>query len=176
MKRSSQRKARQSHARPGNARASHARMDRYVPTIREFATRDALFHEAVAKKIALHSTDEKVLRLLGADAMTAGDLVSHTGLTGAAVTALVDRLVDLGYVTRKRDTGDRRKVVIRAVSGRLRDIDGLYGGLRGALQALLAKYDDTEFGAIMDFLKRATETMAEQTEKLAGIAHKVKAR
>ncbi len=143
-------------------------MDRYVPLIREFATRDALFHDAMARTIGLHSTDEKVLRLLGADAMTAGDLVNHTGLTGAAVTALVDRLINLGYVTRERDPGDRRKVVIRTVSAKLRDIDHLYGGLRGALQALLSKYDNAEFTAIMDFLSRATATMAEQTEKLAG--------
>src|SRR5580704_2878027 len=143
MKRSSQRKS---------------RMDRYVPLIREFATRDALFHEAVAKKIDLHSTDEKVLRLLGADAMTAGDLVNYTGLTGAAVTALVDRLVNLGYVTRERDIGDRRKVVIRAVSTKLGDINELYGGLRGALQALLAGYDNAEFAAIISFLAGATET------------------
>ncbi len=147
-----------------------SRMERYVPQIREFATRDALFHDAVARTIGLHSTDEKVLRLLGADAMTAGDLVDHTGLTGAAVTALVDRLVALGYVTRERDLHDRRKVVIRAVSGKLRDINRLYGGLRGALQALLAKYGAAEFEAIMDFLANATATMAEQTEKLAGDA------
>ena len=143
------------------------RMDRYVPLIREFATRDALFHDAMARTIGLHSTDEKVLRLLGADTMTAGDLVHHTGLTGAAVTALVDRLVALGYVTRERDTGDRRKVVIRAVAAKLRDINHLYSGLRGALQALLSRYDNAEFAAIMDFLTRATATMAEQTEKVA---------
>jgi DNA-binding MarR family transcriptional regulator len=145
-----------------------ARMDRYVPLIREFATRDALFHDTVARTIGLHPTDEKVLRLLGADAMTAGDLVHHTGLTGAAVTALVDRLVNLGYVTRERDLKDRRKVVIRTVGTRLRDINRLYGGLRDALQALLAKYDSTEFAAIMDFLSCATATMAAQTEKLTG--------
>src|ERR1700688_9787 len=122
-----------------------SRMERYVPLIREFATRDALFHDAVARTIGLHATDEKVLRLLGADAMAAGDLVRHTGLSGAAVTALVDRLVNLGYVTRERDTSDRRKVTIRTVSARLRDINHLYGGLRGALQALLSKYDPAEF-------------------------------
>jgi DNA-binding MarR family transcriptional regulator len=144
------------------------RMNRYVPLIREFAARDGLFHEAAAKAIGMHSTDEKVLRLLGADALTAGDLVSHTGLTGAAVTALVDRLVRLGYVTRERDLSDRRKVVIRAVHARLRDINQLYGGLRGALQALLAKYDTAEFETIMDFLTNATAAMAEQTEILAG--------
>ena len=144
------------------------RMDRYVPLIREFAARDGLFHEAVAKAIGMHSTDEKVLRLLGADSLTAGDLVSHTGLTGAAVTALVDRLVRLGYVTRERDMSDRRKVVIRAVHARLRDINQLYGGLRSALQALLAEYDTAEFETIMDFLTSATAAMAEQTEILAG--------
>src|SRR5580698_5453350 len=149
-------------------RRTDRRMDRYVPLIREFAARDGLFHEAVARTIGLHSTDEKVLRLLGPDAMTAGDLVSHTGLTGAAVTALVDRLINLGYVTRERDTGDRRKVVIRTVSAKLRDINQLYGGLRGALQALLAKYDTAEFETIMDFLENATAAMAEQTEKLSG--------
>src|ERR1700729_3030337 len=130
----------------------NARMDRYVPLIREFATRDALFHDAVARTIGMHSTDEKVLRLLGADTMTAGDLVSHTGLTGAAVTALVDRLIKLGYVTRERDTCDRRKVVIRAVNAKLGDINQLYGGLRGTLQALLSKYGNDEFAAIMNFL------------------------
>lgn len=147
-----------------------SRMDRYVPLIREFAARDALFHEAVARTVGLHSTDEKVLRLLGPDALTAGDLVSHTGLTGAAVTALVDRLVGLGYVTRERDTGDRRKVVIRAVSAKLRDINRLYGGLRGTLQILLSKYDTAEFEAIMDFLANVTEIMAEQTDRLNGSA------
>src|SRR5580698_5512239 len=146
MKRSSRQNSR-------TDRRAERRMDRYVPLIREFAARDGLFHEAVARTIGLHSTDEKVLRLLGADALTAGDLVSHTGLTGAAVTALVDRLVGLGYVTRERDTDDRRKVVIRAVSGKLRDINSLYGGLRDALQTLLSKYDNTEFEAIMDFLE-----------------------
>src|ERR1700744_4052001 len=123
------------------ASRTERRMDRYVPLIREFAARDGLFHEAVAKTIGLHSTDEKVLRLLGSDAMTAGDLVSHTGLTGAAVTALVDRLIKFGYVTRERDANDRRKVVIRAVNAKLSDINQLYGGLRSALQALLSKYD-----------------------------------
>jgi DNA-binding MarR family transcriptional regulator len=154
----------------------NARMERYVPLIRAFATRDALFHEAVAKKIDLHSTDEKVLRLLGPDAMTAGDLVSHTGLTGAAVTALVDRLVAFGYVTRERDGNDRRKVVIRAVSSKLREIDHLYSGLRGGLQTLLSKYDAAEFDAIMDFLTSAAATMAEQTEKLTDGAKARKSR
>jgi DNA-binding MarR family transcriptional regulator len=149
---------------------STPRMDRYIPLIREFATRDELLHDAVARKVGLHPTDEKVLRLLGKDTMTAGDLVNYTGLTGAAVTALVDRLVSLGYVTRERDTDDRRKVTIRAVSARLQEINRLYSGLNAAMQALLSDYDGAEFAVIVDYLTRATKVLAEQTRKLRGEA------
>lgn len=151
--------------------ASSPRMERYVPLIREFAARDHLFHDAVARRLGLHPTDEKVLRVLGRDAMTAGDLVDYTGLTGAAVTALVDRLEALGYVTRERDAGDRRKVTIRAVIAKQREIDRLYDGLNAAMQALLSKYAGAEFEIIADYLSRATQALAEQTGRLnAGAA------
>jgi DNA-binding MarR family transcriptional regulator len=146
------------------------RMGRYVPLIREFAARDELFHDAVARKLGLHPTDEKVLRLLGEDATTAGDLVHYTGLTGAAVTALVDRLEQLGYVTRERDTGDRRKVTIRAVGAKLRDINRIYKSLHDAMELMLSKYDDGEFAIVADYLTRTTRVLAEQTTKLSGAA------
>lgn len=148
--------------------ASSPRMLRYVPLIREFAARDELFHDAVARKLGLHPTDEKVLRLLGANAMTAGDLVAYTGLTGAAVTALVDRLETLGYATRERDSDDRRRVTIRAVTAKLRDINRLYAGLHAAMQTLLADYDDAEFAVVTDYLMRSTQVLAEETVKLSG--------
>jgi DNA-binding MarR family transcriptional regulator len=145
-----------------------SRMNDYVPLIREFATRDALFHDAVARKLGLHSTDEKVLRLLGDAALTAGDLVAYTGLTGAAVTALIDRLESLGYVTRERDSDDRRRVTIRAVGAKLREINRLYGELHAAMDTLLAQYDNAEFAIVIDFLGATATTLAEQTAKLAG--------
>jgi DNA-binding MarR family transcriptional regulator len=152
-------------------------MDRYIPLIREFAARDELFHDAVARRLGLHSTDEKVLRLLGDKALTAGDLVAYTGLTGAAVTALVDRLEKLGYVTRLRDAEDRRKVAIRAVQTRLREINGLYNGLHDAMQTLLAKYPAGDFAVIVDYLTRTTRILAEQAAKVGGeAAPKQKAR
>jgi len=142
-------------------------MQRYVPLIREFAARDEFLHDAVARRLGLHSTDEKVLRLLGEDAMTAGELADHTGLTGAAVTALVDRLEALGYVTRERDAADRRKVTIRAVRMRLRQINALYRDLHNAIDALLSRYSSTEFSIIVDYLTRTTKIFAEETRKLA---------
>jgi DNA-binding MarR family transcriptional regulator len=145
---------------------STPRMDHYVPLIREFAARDELFHDAVARKLGLHPTDEKVLRLLGQRAVTAGDLASYMGLTGAAVTALVDRLESLGYVRRERDGDDRRRVNIRAVTAKLRKINRIYGGLHAAMKALLAEYDSAEFAIVVDYLTRTTRVLADQARKL----------
>jgi MarR family transcriptional regulator, organic hydroperoxide resistance regulator len=148
-------------------RVSSARMERYVPVIREFATRDHLLHDAAARRLGVHPTDEKVLHLLAGRALTAGDLVGYTGLTGAAVTALIDRLETQGFVTRERDQDDRRKVTVRAVSAKARELDRLYDGVGGAMEALLVTYDSAEFAAIIDFLVNATAVFAEQTGKIA---------
>ena len=67
---------------------SNNRMDRYVPVVIEYAARIVLFHTAAAQRLGLHPTDLKCLRLLGHKTMTAGELAQHTGLTGAAGTAL----------------------------------------------------------------------------------------
>ncbi|HEX4409683.1 MAG TPA: MarR family transcriptional regulator [Xanthobacteraceae bacterium] len=141
-------------------------MEHYVPLIREFAARDELFHDAVARKLGLHPTDEKVLRLLGQQTVSAGDLADYMGLTGAAVTAMVDRLETLGYVTRERDGADRRRVKIRAVPAKLASINRIYRGLHAAMDAMLADYNEAEFKTVVDYLTRTTKVLAEQTRKL----------
>src|SRR6202021_1106145 len=105
-----------------------------IPLAREFSARIVLFHEAVGESVGLNATDVKVLRLLGNVSMTAGQLAGSIGLTGAAVTALVDRLEAAGYATRERDEVDRRRVTIRAVPAKMRRIDRLsdaHGAERG---------------------------------------------
>src|ERR1700733_5963301 len=129
-------------------RAMSSRIDRYIPLVREFSARVVLFHETVAERLGLHVTDVKVLRLLGTDELTPGRLVEHTGLTGAAVTAVVDRLEAAGYVTRTRDAEDRRRVTIRAVPAKLRQLDRLYEGQQSEMTKLLARYTATEVATI----------------------------
>src|SRR5271155_898733 len=45
--------------------------------------------------------------------ITAGELRQRMGLSGAAITYLVDRMMASGHVTRESDPGDRRKVILR---------------------------------------------------------------
>lgn len=45
--------------------------------------------------------------------MTAGDLRKNMGLSGAAITYLVERMAENGHLRREVDPSDRRKVILR---------------------------------------------------------------
>ena len=45
--------------------------------------------------------------------MTSGDLSQRMGLSGAAITYLVDRLIESGHIRRDSHPADRRKVILR---------------------------------------------------------------
>ena len=125
-----------------------------------------MFHSAVARKLGLHATDLKGLRLLGNESMSAGALGEQTGLTGAAVTALIDRLEKAGYVVRERGADDRRRITVHAVPEKLREVDSLYEGQHARMSKLLSKYSADEFSVIADFLEQTTEVLAEEAKKL----------
>jgi predicted transcriptional regulator len=62
----------------------------------------------------LNMTDHKCLGFLldAGEPITPGQLAGLTGLTTGAITGIVDRLEDAGFVRRKRDPKDRRRVII----------------------------------------------------------------
>jgi DNA-binding MarR family transcriptional regulator len=65
---------------------------------------------AASNDLQLSSRDSGVLAHLDETRPTApADLTRHLGVTASTLSALVDRLVDLGYVQRKRNDGDGRR-------------------------------------------------------------------
>jgi DNA-binding MarR family transcriptional regulator len=145
---------------------SNSRMQVYVPVIRKFAARLVLFHASVASALGLNVTDVHTLRLLREDSMSAGELSKQLGLTGAAVTALIDRLEEAGYVERRRDVEDRRRVTVHAKPMKLKTIDALYADQGARMEKLLSKYGQDEFRVIVDFLQRTTDVLAEGVKTL----------
>jgi DNA-binding MarR family transcriptional regulator len=141
-------------------------MKQYIPLAQEFAGRVISFHSAVAESLGLHATDLRALRLLAARPMTAGALGEGLRLTGAATTALIDRLERTGYVVRERDAVDRRKVTIHATLEKLREVDEAYGGIQAKMSNVLSIYSAEEFSVIADFLKRAARALADETAKM----------
>jgi len=66
----------------------------------------------------LRSTDlHALLHLMVAETagepLTAGRLCAHLDLSGAAITYLIDRMVNAGHVRREPHHTDRRKVLLR---------------------------------------------------------------
>lgn len=45
--------------------------------------------------------------------LTAGELRTRMGLSGAAITYLVERMIESGHLRRESDAADRRKVILR---------------------------------------------------------------
>jgi DNA-binding MarR family transcriptional regulator len=146
--------------------SSSKNRQRYLALIREFSARVVLFHDAIAEAAGLHVTDVKVLHLLGDEALTAGQLVEQTALTGAAITAVVDRLEKAGYVRRERGEADRRRVTVRAVPAKLKTLDRLYQDYGADMAALLSHYTDAEFAVIERYLSQTTALLAAHAAKL----------
>jgi len=86
----------------------------------------------------------------------AGRLAELTGLTTGAVTGLIDRLENGGFVRRETDPADRRKVIVVADPARVeRDLFPHFASLERAADSKF--YDDftvTELQLITEFLRR----------------------
>ncbi len=137
---------------------------------RALSTAEVLFHRAVAESAGLSPGDHKYLDvLLQEGPMPAGRLAELTGLTTGAVTGIVDRLEEAGLVRRTRDPDDRRKVIIRLREKEaMRKLGPAFEGLREAVDRLAARYTEEELAAILDYMRRCTVVLREQTQRLTG--------
>lgn len=134
---------------------------------RELSARTVMFHAAVAEKLGLSVTEHKALDLLSRNGpMSAGRLAEHTGLTGGAITGMVDRLEKAGFMQRAADPNDRRKIIIRSVEAKYDDVAWIFESLGQAMNELLTGYSDDELAVIADFITRIPQLMDEQTRKL----------
>src|SRR5919202_6987633 len=82
----------------------------------EMSTETILFHQALADLLDFHITDHRCMHFLHTyGAMPAGRLAELTGLTTAAVTAIIDRLEKGGYARRVNDPKDRRRTIVEPI-------------------------------------------------------------
>lgn len=128
--------------------------------MRQHSTAAVLFHHAVAERMGLGPTDHKCLDLLRErGAMTGSELAAVTGLTTGAITGVVARLEQAGYLERKPDPRDGRKQTLRPVARRSSSIHRVFEPIRKELSEVLDKYDADELAVIADFLTRSTDLL-----------------
>lgn len=114
-----------------------------------------LVQQAAADRLGLGLADFKCLTALTEEgSATAGEIAHRTGLTSGAVTRMIDRLERAGWVRRRHDTVDRRRVIVEPVPERLAEIEPLFAGMAAGWSAALADYDDAQLRMLIDLFGR----------------------
>ncbi|OBH18049.1 MarR family winged helix-turn-helix transcriptional regulator [Mycobacterium sp. E3247] len=79
--------------------------------------------------------------------MTSGDLSHRMGLSGSAITYLVDRLIDSGHIRRDSHPDDRRKVILRHGESGLATARSFFGPLAAHTSVALEDLPDADLMA-----------------------------
>jgi len=128
--------------------------------------RSSGYEQALAERLGMNVTDLRCLELVLAEpGMTAGRLADESGLTTGAVTGVVDRLEQAGYVTRTADPADRRRAVIQPTPAADEVRSGL-SRIDGTISLLLDRFSGREQKAIREFLDEAAAAVSRDTDRL----------
>ncbi|HEY8526764.1 MAG TPA: MarR family transcriptional regulator [Acidimicrobiales bacterium] len=146
-----------SHPRPPSRRAL---LDALAEAGRSHSDATVLFHATVADRIGINPTDHKVMSILERHGpLSAGEIARRTGLASASITALLDRLERRGFVRRRADAADRRRVIVEAAPDGIARFAPYFARRRESLGKLYDAYSDEELTVILDFLQRSTERL-----------------
>jgi DNA-binding MarR family transcriptional regulator len=103
-------------------------------------------HDAVAASLGINATDLRCLELLAAEPdVTPSRLADLAGLTTGAVTGVLDRLEEAGFLRRDADPGDRRRIVVRTIPERIGEITAAYEPLVARIHELDGGRDRTAY-------------------------------
>jgi DNA-binding MarR family transcriptional regulator len=143
-----------------------------VDKFREMSTETIMFHQAVADELGLHITDHKCLDIIHRfGAMPAGRLGEMTGLTTGAITGMIDRLEEAGYVRRTNDPKDRRRTIVEPIRNKKleRKIEMIFTPLHERMHKFLSSYSDSELSFLLGAMTEFIEQTREESKKLRSL-------
>ncbi len=135
----------------------------------EVSTETIVFHQALADIVGIHITDHRCMYFLHRyGPMPAGRLSELTGLTTAAVTAIIDRLEQAGYARRTNDPKDRRKTIVEPIRNKKLEskLETIFTPLHEKMHKLLSSYSDRELVFLLDVMTKTIELTCEESKKL----------
>lgn len=136
---------------------------------REQSNAAVMFHSAVASLMGLNATESKTLDLLQREGpLSPGDLARRTGLAPASVTGMLHRLQEKGFVRRRPDPGDGRRLIVEIDHTQVAHYAGLFDGLVRELSAVYEDYTDDELALVTDWVERVTQAQQRATAALQG--------
>ena len=128
-----------------------------VRYIRRLTMEADRFLQALSDLHGLHRTDLAALSAImdAADEgrlLSQGDLAATLNLSASATTSVLDRLQTAGYIERRRDTADRRKLVLHLHESALALGNELFTPLGEAYFTVWREFDREQRRTIVRFL------------------------
>ena len=120
-------------------------IDSVIRSLRRVNLQGSFFGQTVAIRFGLSESDVEALELLiDTGAATAGRLSELMGLTTGAVTRVIDRLEQAGYVRRVPDPADRRRVIVEVVPEKIAAVQSTMARSARRAPPRWARYSDAE--------------------------------
>jgi len=101
--------------------------------------------------------------------ITSGELRQRMGLSGAAITYLVDRMMTSGHITRQSDPADRRKVILRYSESGMDTARAFFAPLGLHTRNAMADLPGADLSAAHRVFTALIEAMRQYQDELATI-------
>jgi DNA-binding MarR family transcriptional regulator len=128
------------------------------------------FDDVACEKLGINRTDLRCLNIVDNQGpMTAGRLAELSGLTTAAVTAVLDRLERAGYARRVRDQPDRRQVIVELTPLVTERGAAIWGPLGEEAMARLRRMSVEELNGVIEFFRFGIDLNRRHVERIRGL-------
>jgi DNA-binding MarR family transcriptional regulator len=135
--------------------------------MRRSGTQGSLLSNAVAARIGISPNDFECLDIVNLEgAVTPGHLAEATGLTTGAITGVIDRLENAGFVRRDSDPTDRRRILVRPINENTKIIGSYYQSLQQRLFGLLDSLETPELARFLALYDDVNTMFAEEIRDL----------
>ncbi|MDC8103418.1 MULTISPECIES: MarR family winged helix-turn-helix transcriptional regulator [Chryseobacterium] len=147
---------------------SRNKIEQIGERLKEQSTHAVRRSNLIAAQLKINPTDLEALEvLLRNGKATAGTLSSETGISGGAVTKMIDRLEKADFVKRVLDKSDRRKVIIEPNLNTIQQrVFPLYAPLIAATTELFKTYSDQELDIINGFMEKILQISSDDLNQM----------
>jgi DNA-binding MarR family transcriptional regulator len=137
--------------------------------VAEFQHLSDKYDDAAAELFGVNRTDLRLIGLLSLRGpLTAGELAAGSGLSPAATTTAIQRIVQAGHAKRRPGAEDRRQAVVSLTRRAEGLINRVYATVAEAGRRQLEDYSDRDLRTIHDFLARGNALLADGERELRG--------
>jgi DNA-binding MarR family transcriptional regulator len=134
---------------------------------REHEAANEAFDEVAARKLGINRTDLRCMNIVeNQGPITAGRLAELSGLTTAAVTAVLDRLERAGYARRVRDQKDRRQVIVELTPLVAERAGPIWGPIAADAGVLFGRMSVEQLKSVIEYHRAARDLNERHVERV----------